>query len=169
MNNKKTLNSKLFTINYYGLNINIELFTKEYIYSKLKEYERENYFNIDNIMSIPSTKPFKNFKTKYIDRNQNEIYHFFTYIKFFKDLDGQEYGLVGGKTNYYDPDIRFDYIDNEKDHRFARHFLYNNKLQWSKNIIIINHNKYLNNREKDEQQALFLEYFVQRQFNLFKS
>lgn len=71
----------------------------------------------------------------------------------FLSMTKKEYGLVGGKTNYPSPDIAFDYL-KKRDNRIARKFLKDNKLKWSRKVIIVNHAPFLE-RKKDERQALF--------------
>lgn len=164
--------SKFFEVAYYGLKLKIELFSIEYIWDKLKTLEQNQIIFSAERLQIPKLKPFRSFKEIYTDTDGKEKYHFFTYIKFFV-YEGQKYGLVGGKTNYSYPDISFDYKKGkevaQKDKRIARTFLKNQNFKWSDEIIIVNHEPFLDCREKDEQQALFLENFLQRQFNLFDS
>lgn len=157
--------SRTFEIDYYGLKLKFELFSIDYICDKLKLLEQEQIISIERLQ-IPKRKPFSSFKKIYTDADGKEKYHFFAYIKFFV-CEGNKYGLVGGKTNYPYPDISFDY--EEKGKRIARTLLYAEKFQWSDEIIIVNHKPFLDNREKDEKQAIFLERFLQRQFNLFDS
>lgn len=100
-------------------------------------------------LQIPNLKTFHSLTKDYIGVDGNEKYHFFAYIKFFI-FDGQKFGLVGGKTNYPYPDISFDYKKG-----VARTFLNDNKLRWSDEIIIVNHEPSLDDRIKDNQQAIF--------------
>lgn len=164
--------SKFFEVAYYGLRLEIELFSIQYIWDKLKTLEQNQIIFSAERLQIPKLKSFGSFKEIYTDADGKEKYHFFAYIKFFV-YEGQKYGLVGGKTNYPHPDIRFDYKKGkeaaQKDKRIARTFLKNQNFKWSDEIIIVNHEPFLDCREKDEQQALFLENFLQRQFNLFDS
>lgn len=160
--------SKFFEITFYGLKLEFELFNIEYIWNKLIVLEQKQIICSTNRLQIPNPKPFGSFKTLYTDENGKEKYHYFAYIKFFV-FENQKYGLVGGKTNYPSPDISFDFKKDKKDYRIARAFLNNNNYQWSNEIIIVNHEPFLDNKEKDEQQALFLETYLQRQFNLLDS
>lgn len=155
--------SKFFEIAYYGLKLKFELFSIEYIEDKLKTLKQDQIIFSAERLQIPKRKPFHSLKKDYIGTDGKEKYHFFAYIKFFV-FDGQKFGLVGGKTNYPYPDISFDYKKG-----VARTFLIDNKFRWSDEIIIVNHEPSLNDREKDNQQAIFLEKFLQRQFNLFDS
>lgn len=163
---------EIFEIVYYGLKLKVKLFSIEYIWNKLKTLEQKQTISSTERLHIPNTKPFSSFKEIYIDADGKEKYHFFAYIKFFT-FEDQKYGLVGGKTNYPYPDISFDYKKdkevNQKDKRIARTFLNDKNFQWSNEIIIVNHKPFLEDREKDNQQAIFLEKFLQRQFNLFDS
>lgn len=167
---KKTLNekSRIFEINYYDLSLKFELFSIDYIFDELIKLEHNNVCSI-NRLTIPEKKPFQSFKEIYYEANNDEEkYHYFAYIKFFK-FEEQPYGLVGGKTNYPHPDIRFDSRNNKDDKRISRIFLEKNNLEWHNEIIIVNHEAFLNDRKKDNQQALYLESFLQRKFNLFNS
>ena len=80
--------------------------------------------------------------------------------------------LVGGKTNYPNPDISFDLISKKsqkQDNRISRIFLdMNAKFRYSRKVLIINHKPKLD-KSSDNQQALFLETYVQRTFNLLDS
>lgn len=157
--------SKTFEITFNDLTLNFELFNIDYIFDELK-----NLKNVDSIhrIIIPEKKTFSSLKKFCID-NETKC-NYFTYIKFFK-CENEIYGLVGGKTNYQQPDIKFDYLnnlENKKDNRISRHFLKATQYNWSDEIIIVNH-KSVNDNNKDNQQALFLECYLQRQFNLFNS
>ena len=95
---------------------------------------------------------------------------FFAYIKFFT-YDGKDYGLVSGKTNYNNPDLSFDYLssnEGKEDNRFARIFLEQENVKWCNTIVIVNH-KASPQEENDNKEALFIECFLQRKFNLFNS
>ena len=157
--------SKFFEITYYDLKLKFELFSIDYIFDKLKIFEQDKIIFSVHRLQIPNKKPFRSFKEIYIDASNKERYHFFAYIKFFV-YEGQKYGLVGGKTNYLYPDISFDY---KKNGGISRFFLCEKNFQWHNEIIIVNHKSFLNDRKKDERQAIFLEKFLQRQFNLFDS
>lgn len=164
--------NRFFEVVYYGLKLEFEFFRIEYIWDKLKTLEQNQIIFSAERIQIPKRTPFRSFKEIYTDADGKEKYHFFAYIKFFV-YEGQKYGLVGGKTNYPSPDISFDYKKDKEgvqiDKRIARTFLNNQNFKWSDEIIIVNHEPFLDCREKDEQQAFFLENFLQRQFNLFDS
>ena len=143
-----------------------EFYNKEFILNKLKELEGTRSFSV-RCINIPEISPrFSELKKEYIDEEGKEKYHFFAYIKFF-EYHGDEYGLVGGKTNYSNPDITFDYLGKD-DNRIARIFLNQKNLEWSREIVVVNHCQ-VSTRKVDEKQALFLECFLQREFNLFSS
>lgn len=159
--------SKKFDITYNSMTLEFEFYTKEFIQKKLEELKEDKKISSFRCVNIPDKRTrFSEIKKEYTDEQGNEKYHFFSYIKFF-EYDEKEYGLVGGKTNYPSPDIAFDYL-KKRDNRIARKFLKDNKLKWSRKVIIVNHAPFLE-RKKDERQALFLESFLQRKFNLFDS
>lgn len=164
--------SKFFEVSYYGLKLKWELFTIECIWDKLKTLEQNQIIYSIKCLEIPNVKPFSPFKEIYTDAAGKEKYHFFAYIKFFV-YEGQKYGLVGGKTSYLYPDIDFERKKGKevttRDKRIARTFLRDKNFSWCDEIIIVNHEPFLGEREKDNQQAIFLEKFLQRQFNLFDS
>lgn len=87
------------------------------------------------------------------------------YIKFL-NVNGDKYGLVGGKTNYTSPDLDFSKDYGNSLTSFARKFLSDKDLNWDDTIIIIEHIP-TNNKESDNEMALFIECFLQREFNLF--
>lgn len=166
---KKNLNEKSesFKITYYGLELEFKLFSIDYIFDKLKVFEKNE--NISSIHRLTVDRSFrKTLRNIYIDSKGKEIYHYFAYIKFFVYND-RKYGLVGGKTNYPNPDVALDYHENDKDKRIARIFLLEKNIQWHNEIIIVNHEPIPDDRERDNQQAIFLEQFLQRQFNLLNS
>jgi len=156
-------NSRIFKVLYKGLELEFELFTIDYIYSELKKQKKE-FESIHKII-VPDKNIEKSLREIYIDGKQKK-YHFFSYIKFF-EYQGVKYGLVGGKTNYPRPDISFDYLE-KNDNRISRTFLDNEHLQWSREVIILNHTSGLEKHD-DDKQAKFIECFVQRKFNLFDS
>ena len=92
---------------------------------------------------------------------------FFAYIKFC-NVNGDKYGLVGGKTNYTSPDLDFSKNYENSSTSFARKYLSNNNLDWDKTVIIIEHIP-THDKESDDEMALFIECFLQREFNLFES
>ncbi len=157
-----------FEITIHNVSLNFEFFTKEYIHEELAKIIDED---LVKEFTIPEEKPFAEIRAFYSSK-KDLISRHFSYIKFFKDTEGELYGLVGGKTNYCNLDIRFDYLDNDKkngDNRISRIFLDKAKnLEWDRNIIIVNHN--ISSMDKvDDQEARFIETFLQRKFNLFDS
>lgn len=162
-NESEEKHSRIFDVLYNGLKLKFELFTIDYIYAELKK-QSDDFESIHRI-TIPDAKLGEFLRDIYID-GEGKKYHFFSYIKFF-EYEGQKYGLVGGKTNYPRPDIAFDYLE-KNDNRISRTFLNSKQLQWSREIIILNHMPGLE-KNKDDKQAKFIECFVQRKFNLFDS
>lgn len=161
--------SDYFDIVINGLALKFKLFTYDYILKELKDCEGiESVFSLE----LPEEKPFSGLKKIYLDSDGNEKYHFFAYIKFFEREDGKIFGIVGGKTNYPNPDISFDLISKKsqkQDNRISRIFLdMNAKFSYSRKVLIINHKPKLD-KNSDNQQALFLETYVQRTFNLLDS
>ena len=159
------MDGNFFEVNYYGLKLKFELFSIEYIFNKLKTFEQESIISSIHRLQIPTRKPFSSFKEIYLDKDGKEKYHFFAYIKFFV-CENQKFGIVGGKTNYPYPDVSFDF---QNGNQIARTFLINKNFHWHNEIIIVNHEAFLDDKGKDNQQAIFLEKFLQRQFNLFDS
>lgn len=148
-------------MSYCGMELPFKLYSFKYIWDELNK--NKNLFG-----SIVQVNDADNKKiTKCCNLEQHT--RFFTYIKFCI-YDGKRYGIVGGKTNYTAPDIRFDKLNNltKKDNRYARNFLRQKDIEWDKTIIIVNH-KPTNSDEEDNQAALFLECYLQRKFNLFES
>ena len=164
INSMETKKSRFFTIIYKGLELDFELFTYDYICSELKK--QSHCFDSILETTIPDNKIGKHMKKFNIEEGRKK-YHFFSYIKFFVDDDGEIYGIVGGKTNYLRPDFSFE-EPKEGDNRVSRNFLYNRGLQWSRKIIILNHAPDLK-KDDDDRQAKFIETFLQRKFNLFDS
>lgn len=159
--------SKKFKIKYNGLTLEFEFYTKNFILKKLRELEDLKFISSVRCVEILENRnPFSELKKEYLDEQGKEKYHFFAYVKFF-EYKGEEYGIVGGKTNYPNPDITFDYWE-EKDNRIARTFLYESKLKWNREIVVLNHAP-VPAKETDEKQAIFLECFLQRKFNLLNS
>lgn len=89
---------------------------------------------------------------------------YFAYIKFFI-CDNIKYGIVGGKTNNYTSDVSFDYDYAGGLRHISRSFLIHNNFEWYEGILLIRCKDIFTN----DQQALLLESFIQRQFNLFDS
>lgn len=154
-----------FNITYYGLKFEFELFTKAFILNKLEEFEKRKIIPTAKCISIPKGKlPFAELKKYYQDEQEGKRYYF-AYIKFF-EYEGEEYGLVGGKTNYRYPDINFDTSSDT----IARNFLMTNMYEWSREIVIVNYKEEnIKEKKKADKQAKFLEKFLQRQFNLLDS
>ena len=169
MEDKIQRDSRFFEVIYSDLNLEFELFEIDYIVDKLQLLKKRKIISSFERIEVPQNKIERSLKSFYIDEKlQKEKYHYFAYIKFF-EYNNKFYGLVGGKTNYPVPDVSLDYLqDNNKDNRIARAFLKHIDAKWHNEIIIVNH-KPLLDKEKDERQALFIECFLQRQFNLFNS
>lgn len=145
-----------------------ELYSIDYIWEELKKHE-EVFGPLEKMEHATKTS----IKKYYRDQgslNNNHSRHF-AYIKFCYDYEDKKcYGLVGGKTNYTYPDLNFDELNNQfkKDNRYARNFLNQKGIKWAETIIIVNH-KPSTSEETDKQEALFLECYLQRRFNLFDS
>lgn len=162
-------NKKIFNVTYNFLTLPFELFDIDYIFDDLSKLVDEKVISSVYRFVDPQKKIDSSFKKLYLTENDSpkEKFHFFAYIKFFKCETGI-YGLVGGKTNYPNPDVLFDYLDDKNDNRIARTFLEDNKYEWHNEILIINHEPFLD-RALDNRQALYLESFLQRKYNLFNS
>lgn len=90
---------------------------------------------------------------------------FFTYIKFFIDIEtNKTYDLIGGKTNYNSPDISL-HDEKENERRFGRLFMKSDKYKMSDMILVVHHKT----ADEDSMQAFFVERYVQRKYNLFDS
>lgn len=156
-----------FSVKCYNLQLPFEFFTLEYILSELEKRKEllSSFVKIENSTKAKIKKYYKENK-----KSLGENTRFFAYIKFFT-YDGKDYGLVGGKTNYTNPDLSFDHLNSNKekgDNRFARIFLKQENLEWSNTIVIVNH-KASSQEENDNKEALFVECFLQSRFNLFNS
>lgn len=167
MKNNDRFSTNKFSIKYCGLQLPFEFFSLEYILTELEKHKElfGPFIEIKNATRA-NIKEYR--KENKDDLGENT--RFFAYIKFFTH-NGKNYGLVGGKTNYDNPDLSFDYLNlNEKkeDNRFARIFLKKENLEWSNTIVIVNH-KASSQEENDNKEALFVECFLQRTFNLFNS
>ena len=99
--------------------------------------------------------------------DKNDETKFFTYIKFFIEIEtNKTYGLIGGKTNYNSPDISL-HDEEENERRFGRLFMKSNKDKYKmSNMILVVHHK---TKDEDSMQAVFIERYVQRKYNLFDS
>lgn len=140
------------------LKLPFKLFSIDVIKSRLEQLKDadnliSNFYELD-----------KATKKKIREKSYQDNARFFAYIKFL-NVSGDKYGLVGGKTNYTSPDLEFtkDYKNSKTS--FAKKFLSYNDLNWDDTIIIIEHIS--TNKESDEEMALFIECFLQREFNLF--
>lgn len=141
------------------LKLPFELFSIDVIKSRLEELKKEdnpisNFYELD-----------KETKKKIRENGYQDNARFFEYIKFL-NVNGDKYGLVGGKTNYTSPDLDFSKDYGNSLTSFARKFLSDKDLNWDDTIIIIEHIP-TNNKESDNEMALFIECFLQREFNLF--
>lgn len=162
--------SKLFKVKYCGIELEFELFTKDFILNELNKLENNNIISSINYISIPQVRNhFKSLREYHECENEKDSelknkYHF-AYIKFF-ECEGKEYGLVGGKTNYGNPDINFD----KSEDTIARGFLRCNGYDWCRDVLIVNCNdENILDKSKEEKQSKFIEKFLQRRFNLFDS
>lgn len=159
--------SKEFDVTIKGLTFKYEFFTLKHITTVLDEMKM-NYILVDTENKNTRAK----LREIYLPQGE-EKFHFFSFIRFFKDKndndddDEKKYGIVGGKTNYPNPDIWPDNLQ-ENDNRYARNFLNCTGNIWYKKVLIVNHAENLA-KDIDEQQALFTECFLQRKFNLFDS
>ena len=152
------MNTKEFEVNYYGLKLKFTFYTFEYILTDLYKVFKKNYVTKYDL-SI-----YRKWSQIRTDCNSNL---YFTYIKFFKEnTSGIKYGIVGGKTNYNNPDIVFDDL-KPNDNRISRVFLHDTQLSWCNKIIVIHHPNVSQN--EDNMQAKFIEKYVQRKYNLFDS
>ena len=156
-------NSKVFSFICDDLELKLELYTKEHIENELKKI---GGITVNSVEIVPSKTP-ERLRKIYLDNDKHEKYHYFAYIKFFS-FKGKKYGIVGGKTNYPSPDICFDKLTGNNDNRIARIFLNINNLEWDTEVLIINH-EVGKDRKTDELQSIFIERYLQREFNLFDS
>lgn len=162
--------SRVFDVCYHGLTLKFELFTREYIEKELTSEFGGMVFEL----KLPEKNVKKAFKTL-MKEMKNPNKHF-AYIKFV-EFNKEEYGVVGGKSNTSWPDISFDALQvnniGRPDNRIARTFLKQRvegeELKWSRKIVVVSIPA--KNQEDKEQklQAIFLERYLQRKFNLFDS
>lgn len=141
------------------LKLPFELFSIDVIKNRLEELKKEdnpisNFYELD-----------KATKKKIRNNGYQDNARFFAYIKFL-NVNGDKYGIVGGKTNYTSPDLDFSKDYGNSLTSFARKFLSHKDLNWDDTIIIVEHIP-TNNKESDNEMALFIELFLQREFNLF--
>lgn len=155
---------KIFEISCNDITLPFELYSKAYILDELNK-NKELFGSIVEIKNATKSEIKKYYREHHNELCENSRH--FAYIKFCK-YDGKAYGIVGGKTNYTNPDLSFDMKKDENDKRYARNFLDTNKLKWEDTIIIVNH-KPSDSNSIDNQEALFVECYLQRIFNLFVS
>ena len=136
MNKNVGADKDKFTISCYGIELPFEWYSMEYILKELGNSKL--YFkNVVKMEKATNEKIKKYYKEN--EENLGENNRFFIYIKFF-NVNGKNYGIVAGKTNYTNPDLLFDSRNGEKDNRYARIFLNNlSGAEWSETIVIVNH------------------------------
>ena len=152
------MESKIFDVEAAGLTLQFEFYTFDSIQDDLKKIFEGQVKQYD--MSI-----YK--KWSQIRQDKNDETKFFTYIKFFIEIEtNKTYGLIGGKTNYNNPDISL-HDEKENERRFGRLFMKSNKEEYemSNMILVVHHKK----ADEDSMQAFFIERYVQRKYNLFDS
>lgn len=162
---------KEISISHCGVTLSFELYSYQHILDNLKKVKDGGGIEEIYEYTIPDKNPFKTLKSEHVNKT-----YYFTYIKFIEDKKTKElYGIVGGKTNYSYPDISFDGRQNDNDKRLSRIFLENNEeYEYSRSVIVIDHapveiEDEQERRKRDEQQALFIETYIQRKFNLLNS
>ena len=153
--------SNNFKVNYHGLELEFELYELEYIESTLKSLEETGIVFNARTIELPEYNSFKSLREYH---KEDDSRYFYSYIKFF-EFNKKLYGIVGGKTNYVNPDISFKLDGNS----IARNFLRDNNLEYSRKVIIVDHYKSGLDKNIDDYQAKFLEKYLQRLFNLFDS
>lgn len=154
-----------FTVSCYEVSLPFEWYSIEYILKEL-ENSKASFGNIVKMEKATKAKIRKYYKDNKEKLGKNT--RFFTYIKFF-DINGKNYGIVAGKTNYTNPDLLFDSRNGEEDNRYARIFLEDlSDAKWSETIVIVNHKSSVS-ENADNQAALFIECYLQRKFNLLDS
>ena len=93
------MESKVFDVEAAGLTLQFEFYTFDSIQEDLKKIfgDQVKQYN----MSI-----YKKWSQIRQDQDKDRETKFFTYIKFFiEKKTNKTYGLIGGKTNYNNPDI----------------------------------------------------------------
>lgn len=153
-----------FNISCYGTELPFELYSIDYIWEKINK-SKELFGMIIKMEKATKTKIKQFYDENNKDLGKNSRY--FAYIKFC-NYNGECYGIVGGKTNYTSPDLNFDMKRDKKDNRYSRNFLHTEGINWDETILIVNHKPAVS-EEADEQEALFVECYLQRIFNLFES
>lgn len=152
------MDRKKFSVCIAGEKLDFTFYTMNYILNDLKKtFKDETIIKVYDLNKYIKWSPIR-------QDNENNVYYF-SYIKFFKEED-IEYGIIGGKTNYNNPDISFDGIKKE-DSRYGRIFLEENDYKYSNNVIVIHHKKV--DDKADNFLAKFIECYIQRKYNLFDS
>lgn len=152
------MESKVFDVEAAGLTLQFEFYTFDSIQEDLKKIfgDQVKQYN----MSI-----YKKWSQIRQDQDKDRETKFFTYIKFFiEKKTNKTYGLIGGKTNYNNPDISLN-DENENERRFGRLFMNSDEYEMSKMILVVHHKT----ADEDSMQAFFIERYVQRKYNLFDS
>lgn len=150
------MESKVFDVEAAGLTFPFKFYTFDSIQDDLKKFFGDQVKQYD--MSI-----YK--KWSQIRQDKNDKTKFFTYIKFFIDIEtNKTYGLIGGKTNYNSPDISL-HDEKENELRFGRLFIKSGNYKMSDMILVVHHKTV----DEDSMQAFFIERYVQRKYNLFDS
>ena len=152
------MESKVFDVNAAGLTLSFEFYTFDFIQDDLKKIFGDQVKVKQYNMSI-----YK--KWSQIRQDKYDKTKFFTYIKFFIDIEtNKKYGLIGGKTNYNSPDILL-HDEKENERRFGRLFMKSAQYKMSDMILVVHHKT----ADEDSLQAFFIERYVQRKYNLFDS
>ena len=146
------MESKIFDVEAAGLTLQFEFYTFDSIQDDLKKIFEGQVKQYD--MSI-----YKKWSQIRQDKNDE--------TKFFIEIEtNKTYGLIGGKTNYNSPDISL-HDEEENERRFGRLFMKSNKDKYKmSNMILVVHHK---TKDEDSMQAVFIERYVQRKYNLFDS
>ena len=147
-NQEEMMESKVFDVEAAGLTLQFEFYTFDSIQEDLKKIfgDQVKQYN----MSI-----YKKWSQIRQDQDKDRETKFFTYIKFFiEKKTNKTYGLIGGKTNYNNPDISL-HDEKENERRFGRLFMKSNKEEYemSNMILVVHHKK----ADEDSMQAFFIE------------
>ena len=122
-NQEEMMESKVFDVEAAGLTLQFEFYTFDSIQEDLKKIfgDQVKQYN----MSI-----YKKWSQIRQDQDKDRETKFFTYIKFFiEKKTNKTYGLIGGKTNYNNPDISL-HDEKENERRFGRLFMKSNKEEY---------------------------------------
>ena len=134
-NQEEMMESKVFDVEAAGLTLQFEFYTFDSIQEDLKKIfgDQVKQYN----MSI-----YKKWSQIRQDQDKDRETKFFTYIKFFiEKKTNKTYGLIGGKTNYNNPDISL-HDEKENERRFGRLFMKSNKEEYEmSNMILVVHHK----------------------------